>query len=93
MIRPYDDHASASDRCRAASTWRRWRGYPAKTRAISKAITSLPGQKQRRHGPDVELTMSLLEHRADTNHRIDILAAARILSNRDFVTLCGKSHN
>lgn len=57
---------------------------------VVKAITALPGQKERRYGLDGELMMGLLEHRADIDRRVDILAAARVLSNGRLPTLCEK---
>jgi hypothetical protein len=46
---------------------------------VTKPITSLPRQKQPRHGLDSELTMKLLEHRAEIDHRVDVLVARGVL--------------
>src|SRR5262249_23209772 len=53
---------------------------------VAQAVTSLAGQKQRRHGPDVKLAMRLLEHRAHVDQRVDILALARVSANRRLLT-------
>src|SRR6516164_5594509 len=57
---------------------------------IVKAMTSLPGQKQRWHGLNGELTMRLLEHCADIDHRVDILVPARIFLDGRVLALCKK---
>ena len=54
---------------------------------VAEPVTPLLGQKQRRHGLDGEFMMSLLEHRADIDYRVDILAAARIFADRRLAIL------
>ena len=83
LIRPHDDHASglpinAAHRKDVVAAF----DVGAKHLLIVvEAVTSLFGQKQRRHRLDGELPMSLLEHRADIDDRVDILALARIFSD------------
>src|SRR5215472_16172089 len=54
---------------------------------IAKTVPSLPRQKQRGHGLNGKLTMSLLKHCAHVDHCIDIIVGPRILSDRRFVIL------
>src|SRR6188768_2839196 len=41
---------------------------------VAKSEPSLPRQKEGRHGLDGDVVMALLEHRADIEHRVDVLA-------------------
>ena len=92
LIRSHDDHASCvpidAAHCKdvIASP-----GIDAEHFfVVMKAITPLPRQKQPRHGVNGELTMRLLEHRADIDHRVDIFAARRVLSDGRLQILCKK---
>ena len=92
LIRPHDDHAPRLpiDAAHRKDVVAALDVGAEHLLIVAKAVSSLLGQKQRRHGLDGELTMSLLEHRADIDHRVDILAAARIFSDRRLLTLCEK---
>ena len=83
LIRPHDDHA-ANFSVDAAHGEDVVAAFEVRTKyllIVLKSETSLVRQKQRRHRLDGKLTMSLLEDRADIDHRVDILAAARVLSD------------
>ena len=92
LIRPHDDHAPCLpiDAAHYKDVVIAFDVGAEHLLVVVKILTSLPGQKQGRHGRDGEIAMSLLEHRADVDHRVDILAAACILSDGRFLTLCEK---
>src|SRR6516164_2355794 len=92
LIRSHDDHASClpidTAHCKdiVASLDVRAEHFFV----VMKTVTSLPWQKQPRHGLDGELTMRLLEHGADIDHRVDVFVARGVLSDGRVLTLCKK---
>src|SRR5262245_21991168 len=83
LIRPYNNHASCFliDAAHCKDVVAAPDAGAEHFLVVVKPVTPLPGQKQCGHGIDGKFTMSLLEHRANIDHRVDILPAARAFSD------------
>ena len=84
LIRPHDNHASclAIDAAHCKDVITALDVGAKYLLVVVKSVTSLPREKECGHSLDGEFTMMLLEYCTDLDHRINIVATARILSDR-----------